>query len=290
MGRHDHVTLFHLDDSIIGNQLFARPGFGNIDKPLVRIGGGAPVAGEVFDGGEDAAAVQGINNRNRLPGNDRRVGRKAPLQSPDHGIVRIGIQIHDGGEVQVYSQTGQCFSRLIRGLLRCLNIVQGSEMLRRHGRREPELFLQTTYPAPLLIDRDKERNRSGTLQGGHQLFHLPGRFDIPDGGGRRDVVIEEDDAPDPPLSDIPNDGGPFIHLEASEPDHQHLPDLRPDIRLRGIRRGRGGDHHPKTRDDGTQHRQKNQFFTFVPEHGSSHTNFPSPCTTGRTIISCRGMP
>jgi hypothetical protein len=62
------------------------------------------MAGEVFYSGKNTMVVK--RNSKSVPGHNRRINGKTPLQSPDHRVIRVYIEIYNRRKIQVYSQTG----------------------------------------------------------------------------------------------------------------------------------------------------------------------------------------
>jgi hypothetical protein len=136
------------------------------------------VAGKVLERAQNAVAVECVEYFQRVTCDDGRVGRKTALESANHGILRIEIEVYDGREIQINAQVGQQRGDLLRVLSREGQVVGRSQILRGCRCRESGAFFQARDPTTLLINADQQRDRREVLDLSRQRANLARRLNV----------------------------------------------------------------------------------------------------------------
>ena len=110
-------------------------------------------------------------------------------------------------------------------LVSSLQVVELTQALVRCRGGETMPLFQSSHDAAFLINGDQQGRGRDRLQGCDQRFQLGGGLDVAHCLLSGDIVIEENNTAHMASSDVLHDEMLFIHLQAAEPDHQHLSDL-----------------------------------------------------------------
>ena len=157
-----------------------------------------------------------------MTGHDQGIGRETALVSGDDGIVGIGTEVYHRSQVKVDPEICQGLGYESGLLVSRLQVVEPTQVLVRYRGRETVPLFQSSDDATFLIDGDQQRCGRGRLQGRNQCFHLGGGFDVAHCLLSGNIVIEENDAAHMALPDVLHDEMLVVHVQAAEPNHQHL--------------------------------------------------------------------
>ncbi len=180
-----------------------------------------------------------------VTGHYLRVGGEAAAHAADDGAGRVQVQVHHRGQVEGDAHLGQALGHDLGLGASGLNIVLFAQNLGRDRGGKAVGLPQPGHPSPLLID-------------GHEQGQIRGRGLQGRGQGQKLLpavrVVDQNNAAQVPIPDRLHNWAVVRHPFAPKADHDHLPQLdrQGRIRLRrgrgqgdgggdGRRRGRGGD-------------------------------------------------
>ena len=150
-------------------------------KREVRVHRGVAVPGEVLRAGGHPRALKAAYERSDMPGHELGVG--AERANSDHGVLRIGVDVGNGREIEIDARSSKLRAERRRHALGEFDVVDDAQ--RRVARvRAPGRRLEPCDIAALFVDCEHEvgslgaqivRQRSELLA----TFHIPGVQDDP---------------------------------------------------------------------------------------------------------------
>ena len=120
---------------------------------VVRVDGGVAVAGKVLGARGHAGGLQAANPGGGMAGDEVRIG--AERAHADHRVVRVGVDVGVGGEVERDAEAGEFLTQMASDRRGQVDIVGGAER-EVAGAGAAAVRLQARHVAGFLVDADDD--------------------------------------------------------------------------------------------------------------------------------------